>query len=153
MKNAKGLTNTSHKIPHLKHNGKTAIRNQENANLFADTLEEIHTANQHVDTNFAISMEQAVAEFLKHPLQVSTKPTNNSEIEWIICHFKSRKAAGSGGIQNIILKHLPPLVLKCIAKTYNKSLLTLNYFPAKWKEAKVISKFIKISRQTLRKSN
>jgi hypothetical protein len=133
----KSLTNTSHQVPPLKHNGNIAITNQEKVNMFADTLEEVFTANPDVDTNFTVSTEQVVTTFLKQPLQVSIRPTNHSEIEWIIRHLKSRKAAGPDGIQNIILKHLPRLVLKFIEKIFNKS-LALNYFPAQWKEAKVI---------------
>jgi hypothetical protein len=52
-------------------------------------------------------------------------------------HLKIRKAAAPDGIQNIILKHLPRVVLKVIDKSVNKS-LALNYFPAQWKEAIVI---------------
>jgi hypothetical protein len=105
--------------------------------MFADTLEEIFKTNPDFDTNFTVSTEQVVTEFQKQPPQTSVRPTNHSEIEWIIRHLKPRKASGPDGIQNIVLKHLPRLVLKFIAKIFNKS-LALNYFPAQWKEAKVI---------------
>jgi hypothetical protein len=48
----KSLTNTSHQVPPpLKHNGNIAITNQEKVNMFADTLQEVFTANPDVDTN------------------------------------------------------------------------------------------------------
>jgi hypothetical protein len=105
--------------------------------MFADTLEEIFKTNPGVDTNFTFSSVQVVTEFQKQPPQASVRPTNHSEIEWIIRRLKPRKASGPDGIQNIVLKHLPRLVLKFIAKIVNKS-LALNYFPAQWKGAKVI---------------
>jgi hypothetical protein len=63
----KSLTNTSLKIPPLKHNGKAAITNQEKVNMFEDTLEEIFKTNPDVDTNFTASTEQVVIVFQKQP--------------------------------------------------------------------------------------
>jgi hypothetical protein len=65
------------------------------------------------------------------------RPTNHSEIAWLIRHLKPRKATGPDGIQNIILQHLPRSVLKLIAIIFNIS-LALKYFPAQWKIAKII---------------
>jgi hypothetical protein len=62
----KSLTNTSHQVPPIKHNGNIAITNQEKVNMFADTLEEVFTANPDVDTKFTVSTEQVVTTFLKH---------------------------------------------------------------------------------------
>jgi hypothetical protein len=64
------------------------------------------------------------------------RPINHSEITWIVCHLKPLKAAGPYGVLNII-QHLPWLVLKFIAKIFNRS-LALNYFPTQWKGAKII---------------
>jgi hypothetical protein len=68
-----------------------------------------------------------VNDFLKQPLTDGVRATNHSEIAWIVRNLKPRKAAGSDGVKNMILQHLPGL-LKCIAKLFNKS-LALNYFP------------------------
>jgi hypothetical protein len=51
--------------------------------------------------------------------------------------FRTHKAALPGGLQNIMLQHLPRLDLKFIAKLLNRS-VELNYFPTQWKEAKII---------------
>jgi hypothetical protein len=133
----KSLTNTSLNIPPLTVNGKTATTIQEKLNAFADTLEQIFTTNSDVDRSFTITSEQEVNDFLKQPLTDRVRTTNDSEIAWIVRHLKSRKAAGPDGIQNIIFQHLPRLVLKFIAKIFNRS-LALNYFPTQWKEAKII---------------
>jgi hypothetical protein len=63
------------------------------------------------------------------------RATNHSEIAWIARHLKPHKAAGPDEI--IILQHLPRLVLKFIAKIFNR-FLALNYVPTQWKEVKII---------------
>jgi hypothetical protein len=65
------------------------------------------------------------------------RATNHSEIAWIHSRIKPRKAVWPDEIEDIILQHLPRLVLKFIAKLFNKS-LALNCFPKQWKEAKII---------------
>jgi hypothetical protein len=61
------------------------------------------------------------------------RATNHSEFAWIFRHFKPRKVAGP----DRILEHLPRLVLKFVAKIFNRS-HALNYFSTQWKEAKII---------------
>jgi hypothetical protein len=55
----------------------------------------------------------------------------------VIRYLQSRKAPGHDGIQNIVLKHLPLVALKCIATIHNTR-ITLNYFLTKWEVAKII---------------
>jgi hypothetical protein len=116
--------------------GKLRLQIKEKINSFADTSEQIFTINSDFDHTFIVSTEQALNDFLKQPLTDWVRPTNHSEIAWIAHHLKPRKA-GPYGILNIILQHLPHLVLKFIAKIFITS-LALNYFPTQWKEAKII---------------
>jgi hypothetical protein len=131
------LTKDSHTIPPLTVNGKTANTTQEKLKTFADTLVHSFTTNPDVDHSFTVSTEQVVNDFLKQPLTDRMRATNHSEIAWIVHYLKPRKAAGSDGIQNIILQHLLRSVLKFISKILNSS-LALNYFPTQWKMAKII---------------
>jgi hypothetical protein len=78
-----------------------------------------------------------MSDFLKRPLTDRVKATNHSKIAWIVCHIKPSKVPGSHKIVNIILQHLPRLVLKFITKIFNRS-FALNYFPTHWKEAKIV---------------
>jgi hypothetical protein len=133
----KSLTSTNSNIPPLTINGKIVTETQEKVDAFADTLEQIFTTNSDTDRTFRVSTEQVVNVFLKQPLTDRIRATNYSEVSWFVRHLKPRKAADPDGIQNIILQHVPRLVFKCIAKLFNR-LLTLNYFPIQWKEAKII---------------
>jgi hypothetical protein len=102
-----------------------------------DILEHVFTTNPDADHSFAVSTEQVANVFLKQPQADRVRATNLSEIAWIVRHLKPRKAAGPDGIQNIILQHLPRLVLKFIAKIFNSS-LSLNNFLTLWKVDKMI---------------
>jgi hypothetical protein len=95
------------------------------------------TTNPDLDNSFTVRTDQTVNDFLKQPMKDRVRPTNNSEISWIVHHLKPRKGSGPDGIQNIIWQHLPRSVFKFIAKIFNRS-LELNYFPAQWKVAKII---------------
>jgi hypothetical protein len=96
-------------------NGKTATTIQEKLNAFADALEETFTACSDIDHAFTVSSEQIANDFLKQPLANRVRATNHSEIAWIIRNLKPRKTSGSDGVQNIILQHLPRLLLRFIA--------------------------------------
>jgi hypothetical protein len=133
----KSLTNNNPNILPLTINGKTAYTIQEKLNAFGDTLEHIFTTNPDVGNFFTVQTEQTVNDFLKQPMKDRVRPTNRSEISWIVRHLKPSKASGPDGLQNIILQHLPRLVFKCIAKIFNRP-WELNYFPAQWKVAKII---------------
>jgi hypothetical protein len=133
----KSLTNTSSNIPPLTINGKTVTETQGKVNAFADTLEQIFTTNSDTDRALTANTEQVVNDFLEQPLTDRMRTTNHSEIAWIVRQLKPRKTTGPDGIENVILLHLPRLVLKYIAKLFNRS-LALNYFPTQWKEAKII---------------
>jgi hypothetical protein len=113
----------------------TAIREKVNASV--DNSEKIFTTNSDTDRSFTVSTEQTVNDFLKQPLTDRRRTTNPSEIAWNVHHAKPHKTAWPDWIQNIILQHLPRLVLKFIAKFFNTS-LALNYFPTQWKEAKIV---------------
>jgi hypothetical protein len=90
----KSLTNDNPNIPPLTINGKTAYTTQEKLNAFGDTLDHIFTTNPDVDNSFTVQTEQTVNDFLKQPMKDRVRPTNHSEISWIVRHLKPRKASG-----------------------------------------------------------
>jgi hypothetical protein len=100
--------------------GKLQPHFRKNLNTFADTLEQIFPTKMLICA-FTVSTEQVVNAFLKHPLTVQLRAIHHSEIAWIVCDLKSRKGAGSDEIQNIMLRHLPQLVLKFIVKIRGRS--------------------------------
>jgi hypothetical protein len=89
----KCLTNATPNIPPLTINGKTAYTTQEKLNTFGDTLEHIFITNPDVDNSFTVRTEQTVNDFLKQPMTDRVRPTNHSEISWIVRHLKPRKAS------------------------------------------------------------
>jgi hypothetical protein len=121
----------------LKLNGRSTVTGEEKVYLFADTLQDILTANPDVDRNFSEATENTVRNFLSQSSLPSVRKTNYQEIGWIIPHLKFYKGAGSDGIQNVVLKNLTLSALKFIATVYNAS-ITNNYFPSQWKVAEII---------------
>jgi hypothetical protein len=133
----KCLTNANPNIPPL--TMCTVCTTQEKLNAIGDTLEHMFTTNPDVDNSFTDITERIVNYFLKQPVTDRVRPTNHSEISWIVRHLKSNIASGPDGIQNIILQHLPLSVFKLIVKIVNRSLeLNYLYFPAGWIVAKII---------------
>jgi hypothetical protein len=59
------LTNNTNNISPLKLHDRSAVTNQEKVNLFADTLQDIFTANPDTDPNFSKVIEKTVKNFLK----------------------------------------------------------------------------------------
>jgi hypothetical protein len=129
----KSLTNNIPNIPPLTFNGKVATAIQEKANDFTGTLQQAFTTNLYGDRSFTVILGQIVNDFLKEPLTDRLKATKYSELASIVPHFKLCKMAGPDGIQNIILQH-PKLIVTILSRS-----LTPNYFPAYWKEAKIIT--------------
>jgi hypothetical protein len=133
----KRLTRESLLIPPLTFNGSTAITVPDKLIVFADSLQKSFAANLYKNKPFTAYIEQLVKDFLIQPFIGRLRPTNHSEISWLVRHSKSRSAPGPDGIQNIILQHLPQVALKFIATIFNKS-LALNYFPTELKVAKLL---------------
>ena len=133
----KHLTNDYSNIPPLSLNNKSAVTQQEKVNLFADTLQEIFTTNPDRNPQFSKTTEHTVISFLNQSPTPLIRKTNSHEIDWLIQHLKSRKAAGPDGIQNIVLKNLSKMALRSLATIYN-SCITISYFPDHWKLAKII---------------
>ena len=51
--------------------------------------------------------------------------------------FESKKSPGPDGLKPIVLKHLPPSMIKNI-KTIYKASIALHFTPTKWKSSKVV---------------
>jgi hypothetical protein len=128
---------TSEHPPPLTYNGFTAITIPDKLKAFSDSLQKALTANPDNNKHFTLQIEQLVQNFLDKPFSGRVRPTNPSEVAWLIRHTRPRSAPGPEGIQNIVLQHLPKAAFKFIATLFNKS-LALNYFPSQWKVAKLL---------------
>ena len=64
------------------------------------------------------------------------KLTNHDGVQETIRSLKVCKAAGPDGIPNRALKHLPLRAISLLVTLFN-AILTIQYFPAEWKHARV----------------
>ena len=64
------------------------------------------------------------------------KLTNPDEVQEAIRGLKLGKAPGPDGIPNRSLKHLPLRAISLLVTIFN-AVLTIQYFPAEWKHARV----------------
>jgi hypothetical protein len=133
----KRLTREPLNIPPLNYNGSTAITIPDKLKAFADSLQKAFTTNPDNNKHFTLHIEQLVKDFLDKPFSGRVRPTNPSEVAWLIRHTRPRSAPGPDRIQNILLQHLPKEAFNFIATIFNKS-LALNYFPSQWKVAKLL---------------
>ena len=65
------------------------------------------------------------------------KLTNPDEVQEAIRGLKLGKAPGPDGIPNRTLKHLPLRAISLLVTFFN-AILTIQYFPAEWKHARVL---------------
>lgn len=78
-----------------------------------------------------------IAQSASNVSTISNLLTNNWEIKHQIKQSKNRKAPGVDNINNLVLKHLPNKAIAFLTKLFN-ACITIGYFPAPWKTAKVI---------------
>lgn len=124
-------------LPPLKDGDNIILPPADKAELFAKTF-----ANNHVNplNNTHEDFTQHVHESSLLPLNISHQDIDycdEEELLAIIKRLKNKKAPGIDGINNRLIKNLPPNAIKYLCLIVN-GCLKFQHFPAKWKKAKVI---------------
>ena len=132
------------KTHYLIHNGTFLTSLQDQANLFAETLQEIHSIprNPNFNQNFFEKISQEVQDFREtifppHPDNDLTNATSTDEVLALIKRLKNSKAPGPDEIKPILLKNLPEPALQALTTILNNC-LSSSYFPKAWKSAYTI---------------
>ncbi|GBM95337.1 putative RNA-directed DNA polymerase from transposon X-element, partial [Araneus ventricosus] len=128
-----------HKIPPILDTDGLKYTPLGKANAFKYSLENSFQTNPEPYDNRHISeVNRAVQHFLNSMRNDNNiKLSSPLEIQAIIKKINSKKATGPDGIPNKALKMIPPNLLTCITKVFNKCLLH-HYFPPSWKIAHVL---------------
>ncbi|GBO45706.1 putative RNA-directed DNA polymerase from transposon X-element, partial [Araneus ventricosus] len=128
-----------HKIPPILDTDGLKYTPLGKANAFKYSLENSFQTNPEPYDNRHISeVNRAVQHFLNSMRNDNNiKLTSPLEIQAIIKKINPKKATGPDGIPNKALKMIPPNLLTCITKVFNKCLLH-HYFPPSWKIAHVL---------------
>ncbi|GBN05498.1 putative RNA-directed DNA polymerase from transposon X-element, partial [Araneus ventricosus] len=128
-----------HKIPPILDTDGLKYTPLGKANAFKYLLENSFQTNPEPYDNRHISeVNRAVQHFLNSMRNDNNiKLTSPLEIQAIIKKINPKKATGPDGIPNKALKMIPPNLLTCITKVFNKCLLH-HYFPPSWKIAHVL---------------
>ncbi|CAB3230818.1 unnamed protein product [Arctia plantaginis] len=109
----------------------------------ADSLELPCTLSTiHSNPNLTVEIDTEVERRASLPLPPTTdeqdlKPVSPDEVKTIVKDLHSRKAPGSDGITNRVIKLFPDRLLVLLTFIFNAA-LTNNIFPQQWKEAVVI---------------
>ena len=134
------------KTHYLKHNGTFLTSPQDQANLFAETLQSIHTTPQNPNFNqkFFQKISQEVHNFRENPPNLPVLPdddlSNETSPDEVLSHIKrlkNSKAPGPDEIKPILLKNLPEPAIQALTTIINNCLAS-SYFPKAWKSASTI---------------
>lgn len=123
------------KIPHLKTGNKTAITDQEKADLFADIIEEQFTTNpDNGNQEFNHNVDEIGRTTAIEEGDEEIDEITKEEIQGIIKYLKDKKAPGIDEISNKTLKNLPEEVYEEIAEI-GRGIMKTGHFPNHWKKA------------------
>ncbi|GFW08997.1 putative RNA-directed DNA polymerase from transposon X-element [Trichonephila clavipes] len=114
----------------------TAVRDNQKANILADSILDNFTENTRHNNDFDDDDEltnNTVNSFLSIP-PTTTDTAYPSKIISYIKKSNSKKAPGKDGISNYMTKNFTLKAILILTILINK-ILTLNYFPKPWKEA------------------
>jgi len=109
----------------------------EKANVIADCLENRFTPHDLCDKHHEKQVEASVRALLDTEDNTPTERVRPCDVQKIIRTLKLEKACGLDGIPNEYLRHLPRRPLVHLTHLFNHC-FRLSYFPAIWKEVKVI---------------
>ncbi|GFX81940.1 RNA-directed DNA polymerase from mobile element jockey [Trichonephila clavipes] len=116
---------------------RTAVTDQQKANLLATNIKNIFVENEREDDNYNQNDElinATVNDFLSTPPNSFIEPALPDEIIHYIKHVNAKKAPGKDSITNRMLKNFPIKLILILTILINK-ILKFNHFPDNWKEA------------------
>lgn len=138
----KSLKTKRSSIPPLQGTYGIGYTNNEKAEILATSIENQCTPNEVDDENEAAEEleEEALSSVNQIDESAATPITTATlqELENIIKKLKNKKAPGEDTITNTAIKHLPKKAKVKLLNIINAS-LRLNYFPADWKKAHIIT--------------
>ncbi|TLO84139.1 hypothetical protein FEG28_18965, partial [Acinetobacter baumannii] len=115
-----------------------AFDDDEKAELLADTLQTQCTpSTQSVDPVHVELVDSEVERRASLPPSDALPPVTPMEVKDLIKDLRPRKAPGSDGISNRVIKLLPVQLIVMLASIFNAAMANC-IFPAVWKEADVI---------------
>lgn len=126
-------------IPYL-NNGNTRITSDsQKAEILAKSFEQANNLTTNYKHSNDTSVNAIVKNFKKeNPDSVNAILTSFSELNYLVSSLKSSKSPGFDNVPNLLLKKLPAKALNLLVLIFN-SCIKLNYFPKKFKTAKVIA--------------
>jgi hypothetical protein len=129
-------------LPVLRLNGDKITSDQEKIEIIADRFSGSHllTVNQNSTAEIENAVSEKIAELNNSgPADVQGGDlTSPGEIRSILKRLKNRKAPGPDGINNLVLKNLPRMVLVYLTYVFN-ACMKIQYFPEQWRRASVVA--------------
>lgn len=129
--------NATYKTPPIQHRNATAITDDENAEMFADSLEEQFSPNDLHDPQTEALIEN-YTNAPRNPANANEideeeeriEEATEMEVTQIIKLLKNRKAPGRDDIPNLAIKNLPDQGITRLTNIINK-IMTTGRFPEK----------------------
>ena len=135
---AKRIMHKNVELPPINTNTGQATTPNEKAEAFTRHLVQTFSPNNNPNNNnFIRQTENIVENFIQHPPRSTIRRTIPAEVAWQIRHLPDKKAPGPDGIQNIVLKRLPPSGIAFLTKIIN-AILELKIYPTAWKEGRIL---------------
>ncbi|KAJ0176713.1 hypothetical protein K1T71_007892 [Dendrolimus kikuchii] len=126
-------------IPALERADNTeAFDDEEKAECLAQSLElQCSPTTQNVDQSHLTEVDSEVERRSSLPAETTLDTVTVEEVQDLIKSLKPRKAPGTDGINNRVLKLLPAHLIIILVSIFNAAITNCS-FPAIWKEADVI---------------
>lgn len=131
--------NKNRKIPFLRENNEIVCSNEDKANVFAERFLKNHRVSEHLgDSETNALVDSKIDNFNNlNLLTPSNAFVSTKDINIIIKDLKLKKTGGLDNIKNTYIKHLSKEGIQFLTFIIN-ACLKMQYFPIKWKIAKII---------------
>lgn len=122
------------KLPSQNTNGTLLLSAYDKVNALGTFFESNHrNPLAHKDRLFTMGINQRVFNITNQPPLDDTYKCTFAELLNEIKSLKMNKGTGPDGINNRLIKNLPPSVINCLVNLFNASLALLGHFPEPWK--------------------
>jgi hypothetical protein len=129
---------SSHSFAPLASPGRTSYLRVRETDALADSLEAQFQPVNDPSVPAVVKMVSEAMRAYEYAPASEPKLTSPSEVLQAIRGLRDGKAPGRNGIRNRVLRHLPKRAFTFLTKVFN-AVLSRQYFPSAWKQAREVS--------------
>lgn len=130
---------SKNQIPFINYGNTKLTSDTDKAEALANTFAQSNNLTSHYKHSIDKHITKTISDFKNsNPSLHTAEFTSICEVQNILSSLKPSKSPGFDNVSNVLLKKLPFKALKLLVMIFN-SCIKLNYFPNKFKNAKVVA--------------